>query len=272
VKHHEQHARLAFDEQRALEDLQRLHREIQRARGDRERAQSDFDQFVGGFRTGGAVVLPRREPAVVPAMGEPQAGPAPPAAVAAEASGPIESVPEAMPASETDAIVPVLPKGPVPDTRRAQLTRARRWVVPIAVAAMVVVSVLAVRSRRSTSPAEQLAAPDAVTSSASARPAAAAPAAPPEPQSAGARAASTSPLTVELVTRRPVWVRVFVDGRRAMERELPAGQRLPFQATRTVVVRAGDAGAISVMVNGRDAGPIGPDGTVATRAFSAESR
>ena len=79
-------------------------------------------------------------------------------------------------------------------------------------------------------------------------------------------------LTVELRTLRPVWARAFVDGRKAFERELPAGQRVPLQATRVIVVRAGDAGAIRLVVDGKDQGPLGPDGAPITRLVTASPR
>jgi hypothetical protein len=79
-------------------------------------------------------------------------------------------------------------------------------------------------------------------------------------------------LRVELRTLRPVWARAFVDGRKAFERELPAGQRVPLQATRVIVVRAGDAGAIRISVDGKDQGPLGPDGRPVTRLVTASPR
>jgi cytoskeleton protein RodZ len=79
-------------------------------------------------------------------------------------------------------------------------------------------------------------------------------------------------LRVELRTLRPVWARAFVDGRKAFERELPAGQRVPLQATRVIVVRAGDAGAIRLAVDGKDQGPLGPDGAPVTRLVTASAR
>jgi hypothetical protein len=77
---------------------------------------------------------------------------------------------------------------------------------------------------------------------------------------------------MELITNRTVWVRVTVDGRRAIERELAAGQRIPVRAERDVVIRAGDAGALSLTVNGRDMGTLGRDGAILTRSFTAGQR
>ena len=79
-------------------------------------------------------------------------------------------------------------------------------------------------------------------------------------------------LRIDLTTVRRVWLRVAVDGRIALEREVAAGEQLPFGADRAIVVRAGDAGAVMVRVGGVDQGAIGADGQVVTRAFAAPAR
>jgi hypothetical protein len=79
-------------------------------------------------------------------------------------------------------------------------------------------------------------------------------------------------LRIDLETTRIVWLRVTVDGRVALERELGPGEKLPFGADRSRVIRAGDAGAVSVTVGGVDQGPLGEDGKVLTRRFDAAPR
>ena len=71
----------------------------------------------------------------------------------------------------------------------------------------------------------------------------------------------------ELTTVRVSWVRVTVDGEKTIERELPAGAKIPLVARQSIVVRAGDAGAVRVTIDGKDQGSFGPDGAVATRTF-----
>jgi hypothetical protein len=106
------------------------------------------------------------------------------------------------------------------------------------------------------------------------------PDAPPAEQSEPAPAAATTapvsppappvdphPLRIDLRTLRRVWLRVAVDGRIAIEREVAAGEQLPFGADRSIVVRAGDAGAVTLSVGGVDQGPLGGDGQVVTRTF-----
>jgi hypothetical protein len=77
-------------------------------------------------------------------------------------------------------------------------------------------------------------------------------------------------MSIELIAVRRVWVRAIVDGRRALERELAAGERIPLKAERAIVVRAGDAGALALVRDGRDIGRLGNDGMVAMREFLAD--
>jgi hypothetical protein len=77
------------------------------------------------------------------------------------------------------------------------------------------------------------------------------------------------PLRIDLTILRPAWLRVTVDGRIAIEREAAAGEQLAFGADRSMVVRAGDAGAVALRVGGVDQGTVGRDGQVLTRRFSA---
>ncbi len=89
----------------------------------------------------------------------------------------------------------------------------------------------------------------------------------PELPPASAAAAVPAP-TAEVSTVRKVWVRVTVDGQKVIERELPADARIPLTPTSQVVIRAGDAGAVRVAIAGKDQGPVGRDGEVATKSFT----
>ncbi len=66
---------------------------------------------------------------------------------------------------------------------------------------------------------------------------------------------------------RRVWLRVVVDGERTIEREVDANQRIPVIANQSIVVRAGDAGALRVNVAGKDE-TFGAEGLPATRSFT----
>jgi hypothetical protein len=93
---------------------------------------------------------------------------------------------------------------------------------------------------------------------------------PPAPAASSPQAdpSAAQRLTGQLTTVRPVWVRVLVDGERTIERELPSGRSIPLSARQTIAIRAGDAGAVRVTIDGKDHGPLGPDGAVANRTFT----
>jgi hypothetical protein len=88
------------------------------------------------------------------------------------------------------------------------------------------------------------------------------------PRGVGPDEAAPGGSATELVAVRDVWVRAIVDGERVVERELEAGTRVPLRG-RTFVIRAGDAGAVRLTIAGRDRGPLGADGVVATRTYTA---
>ena len=93
------------------------------------------------------------------------------------------------------------------------------------------------------------------------------------PADAAPAAAPATPqkaIRVTLETIRPVWLRVTADGVRALEDELPAGEKLEFGGDQAVVVRAGDAGGVRASVNGVDRGPLGRDGWPLTVSVTPE--
>jgi hypothetical protein len=72
----------------------------------------------------------------------------------------------------------------------------------------------------------------------------------------------------ELRALRDVWVRVTIDGQRVVERELAAGARVPLSG-RSIVIRAGDPGAVRVFIDGQDRGLMGETGIPVTRAYTS---
>jgi hypothetical protein len=76
------------------------------------------------------------------------------------------------------------------------------------------------------------------------------------------------PIQVTLTTIRPAWLRVTVDGARALQREVAAGETLSFAGDRAVVVRSGDAGAVQATLNGTDRGALGLRGWPLTVALT----
>ena len=82
--------------------------------------------------------------------------------------------------------------------------------------------------------------------------------APPTPAPTQAPAAAPArPVRLSLETVREVWMLVTVDGRRAYRGTAAAGERLTFDADRTIVIRSGDAGGVRATLNGTDRGALG---------------
>ncbi len=90
------------------------------------------------------------------------------------------------------------------------------------------------------------------------------------PASDAATAAPTpAALTLHIKPLRACWVRVVVDDRTTDARELQPGEDIVLEAQRSIVVRAGDAGALSIELNGRVLPPLGLKGQVVERRFTA---
>ena len=77
-------------------------------------------------------------------------------------------------------------------------------------------------------------------------------------------------VSVNVAAKRNSWIRVTVDGRVTAERIFKAGETQQVTNAREVSVRAGDAGAVMVSVDGRQATALGREGEVVTRRFAAE--
>ena len=274
----------SFDERSALAELEQLADKIQRSRRQREEKVAEFDAFVRGFRQDrytASIAASERElrraedrpaapsaathaathaaRAVVPAT---DTAPAPVSSVAAALPGP----PAGPPWSVTAASEPAFHSAPAGSVR----PRAAYIGVSVAALAVVIVGVMLWRSAGTPdTPAVQSTATIPAPSTAQAPPTPSAPVV-----TAPATAAPAGPpraLNIEFVTVRPVWARITVDGRRAMEREFQADQRFPFGADRAIVVRAGDAGAFRLIVDGKDLGVLGRDGQVYERVFTPQT-
>jgi cytoskeleton protein RodZ len=88
--------------------------------------------------------------------------------------------------------------------------------------------------------------------------------APPAPLPAPAGAVSDDGLTITLAARRPVWVSATVDGRKSIGRLLQPGQHETVEVKREMVLTAGDASAVKMMLNGTEARALGKIGEVIT--------
>jgi hypothetical protein len=249
VNPEEHPAPAAFDEARALEELEKLRAQIVEARAARGRVEDEFEAFIRGFRT-------ERQPEEE--ADAPHVVPAPPEPVSDVGAAVIE--PGAREARPADAVR----AGTASIGRRApSQRRSTRATLVITLAAIVIGgAAFAVRGRRSrpTPPAPTRPTPVAVADVHPTTPVA-------QPQTAPAPAG----VNLEMTTRRRVWVRVTIDGRRAFEREFAADQRVPLHADRTILIRAGDAGAVALTRDGRNVGLLGRDGMIATREFTVET-
>lgn len=71
-------------------------------------------------------------------------------------------------------------------------------------------------------------------------------------------------LMLELEAHTECWVGVTLDGDRRVERLLKQGEHLQVSARNAVVLRVGNAGALSLTINGRAASSLGPFGRPVT--------
>jgi cytoskeletal protein RodZ len=71
-------------------------------------------------------------------------------------------------------------------------------------------------------------------------------------------------LVVQVKAVQRSWVSAIVDGQRAVQRVFQPGDEQTLNVRRDLVLTAGDGGAITVMLNGAAAKPIGPSGQTAT--------
>jgi len=89
------------------------------------------------------------------------------------------------------------------------------------------------------------------------------PSAVPPPSVVAVPAAGES-LKIELSARRPVWVSATVDGQKAISRLLQVGDKEVVDVKRELMLTAGDASAVRMIVNGAEARSLGKNGEVIT--------
>ena len=241
-----------FDERSALAELERLQQEIERYRARRKAVSEEFEDFVRSFKTptGAAIPQPPRVPQPPP-RSRPEPEERLPAAAAVghhEETAAVAVAPAAVPVVAPAAISAV--------ARRAS------WKTPALLAGALTLLagggwITWIVRGRAPHDATRTPGPDRQPLAPSASQAAPAPS-----------LARPEALVSELTTSRPVWVRVIADGARVVERELPANARIPLTAQKTIVIRAGNAGAVRVTLAGQDQGVFGPEGTAVTRTFT----
>jgi hypothetical protein len=278
-----------FDERAALEQLEQLADKIQSTRRQRERAVAEFNAFVKTFkdddqarRWSALQAVPRPEPRQSSSTPSTAPPPAAPAVVAPEIERRIAEPPAAAlslpPVSVEPSATSAAPeREPEPDSWSAPRTqsfdvpallRSPGGRLALAAAGVVILVLLVSWLWRGIVGGGGAGTPPAAT----AVPPAQKPAEPTPVASTGPDTAQDKPtraLNIVLMTSRPVWTRVTVDDRKVIEREIPGGQTIALGADRAIVIRAGDAGAVKVILEGKDLGALGRDGQIASRAFTA---
>jgi cytoskeleton protein RodZ len=74
---------------------------------------------------------------------------------------------------------------------------------------------------------------------------------------------------VDLTADEPVWVLARTDGTYLFSGTLGAKESRTFEANRTVLLRLGNAGGVTITLNGKPVGPVGPKGQVRTVQFTS---
>jgi cytoskeletal protein RodZ len=77
-------------------------------------------------------------------------------------------------------------------------------------------------------------------------------------------AAIPAPLTIVISATRACWISATVDGAKVVERTLEAGDARTLHVANELALTLGDAGAVSVTINGEATRPLGGDGQVVT--------
>ena len=81
--------------------------------------------------------------------------------------------------------------------------------------------------------------------------------------------ASTGALSIALTAERECWVAANADGRRVIYRLMQPGEKATIDAQQGITLRAGDAGALTISVNGEAPQAFGGDGEVRTATFGS---
>jgi len=103
-----------------------------------------------------------------------------------------------------------------------------------------------------------------------------APAEQPAPKSGAPNGVTTStpaspagPVHVEVVADEPVWILARADGKFAFSGTLDANARRAVDGEKEVLLRLGNAGGVTISLNGKPIGPAGPKGQVRTLQFTS---
>ena len=88
---------------------------------------------------------------------------------------------------------------------------------------------------------------------------------------ASANASGMGELLLQINAHSSVWISVTADGEKKWQGTLQANQSREIQATDTIRLTAGNAGGISLTLNGKDIGAMGGEGEVKTITLAARA-
>ncbi|MEW5981578.1 MAG: RodZ domain-containing protein [Acidobacteriota bacterium] len=83
--------------------------------------------------------------------------------------------------------------------------------------------------------------------------------------------APPAPISLSIVSTEQCWVSLVVDGVEVVSRLLEPGERVSYDAQKSVTLKAGNAGALQLTLNGRRGRPFGTAGQVVTRTITPET-
>jgi cytoskeleton protein RodZ len=73
------------------------------------------------------------------------------------------------------------------------------------------------------------------------------------------------------VRERPSWILIRIDGTAAYEQVAQPGFSRTFEAEQQLYIKSGDAGAVTVEINGQDAGALGGAGEIVARNYTLKT-
>ncbi len=81
----------------------------------------------------------------------------------------------------------------------------------------------------------------------------------------------TAPIKLEILVQEESWLMVKVDTAVVLERVVRAGERLAYQASTSIAISSGNAGSLSLTINGKPARPLGTIGQVVTATIKLDT-
>jgi hypothetical protein len=286
-----------LDERAVLEELERFRSDIERYRQQRKTVGDEFDAFVKTLKSKSveaAPAPPAPRPAAIPSMPVVPSLASPPTTAQSVRPAAVEARPQppsggggieppvhahepAAPQAQAPSVVPpvVAPSEPARADRTAPLAArpASGSRTPLLVALLVIIAagaawILWPRG------GDEGAAPVQGTTPVQQSPAVSPPAATTTPPVSGQETTPATPAPAAdetvITTTEHVWMRVTADGKVVREAEFPAGSRLPVRVENTLVIRTGNAGAVTLTLRGKPLGALGSEGQVVTRTYTIE--